>query len=76
MTSRNTAHRNRYFPLPKGMNCRSSGGKQGMWVWVVVYKQITKTIRNHCKTFICRKLEEKEQNKSRNAVYVVEIADE
>lgn len=76
LTSRNAAGRNRYFPLSKGMNCRSVGGKQCVHVCVCISKQITKTIRNHYKSFNYVKQEEKDQIKSRNTVYLVETTDE
>lgn len=56
------------------MNCRSVRGKWS--VGVCISKQITKTIRNYYKAFSYWKLEEKEQNKSRSTVYVVETTDE
>lgn len=44
--------------------------------WGYINKQIIKKIRSYYKSLKCGTLEEKEQNKSRNAVYVVEITDE
>lgn len=70
VTSRNSAHRNRYFPLSKGMNCRSIGGKHGV-EGGALSKQIVKTIRNYYEVLI---MENRKKNNKIKAV--VETTDE